>query len=53
MALQQVAWDLQTINAAANAAFKTTLQRTNNCAEGIMAIQNGLQQVRTEARVAI
>ena len=53
MALQQVAWDLRTTNAAANAAFKTTLQRTNDCAEGVMAIQNGLQQVRTEAQAAI
>ena len=53
MALQQVAWDLRTTNAAANAAFKTTLQRTNDCAEGVMAAQNGLQQVRTEARAAI
>ena len=29
------------------------LQRTNDCAEGVMAIQDGLQQVRTEARAAI
>ena len=53
MALQQVAWDLQTPNAAANAAFKTMLQRTNDCAEGVMVVQDDLQQVRTEAQAAI
>ena len=53
MALRQVAWDLRTTNAAANAAFKTMLQRTNDCAEGVMAVQESLQQVHTEARAAI
>ena len=53
MALQQVAWDLQTANAAANAVFKTTMQWTNHCAEGVMAVQDGLHQVCTEAPAAI
>ena len=48
-----MAWDLRTTNAAANAAFKTTLRQTNDCAEGVIAVQDDLQQVCTEARAAI
>ena len=48
-----MAWDLQTTNAAANAAFKATLQWTNNCAEGVLAVKDEVQQVRTEIRAAI
>ena len=51
--LQQVAWDLQTTNATANAAFKAMLQRTNDCVEGVLAVKDALQQVCTEARAAI
>lgn len=29
------------------------LQRTNDCAEGVMAVKDNLQQVRTEAQAAI
>ena len=46
-------WDLRTTNAAADAAFKTALQQTNNCVEGVMAVKDDLLQVRTEARAAI
>ena len=48
-----MAWDLRTTNAAANAAFKTMLQRTNDCAEGVMAVHDGLQQVCIEAWAVI
>ena len=48
-----MAWDLRTTNAAANAAFKTTLQQTNDSTEGVMAVKDELQQVRTEAQAVI
>ena len=51
--LQQVAWDLRTTNTADNAVFKITLQCTNDCAEGVLAVKDNLQQVHTEAPAAI